>query len=271
VGDVPRSTVFYGRTLGLPEILNQGIPGDVWFECANGLVLGLSAKEPGMPDQVGTSKLLIRVDDLKAIGERLLKAGVKVEPPELTGDRIVAWDPDGNRLYLVEGRGVAPGMMSRTRLADGNLMLMEEATARGTPDELWPAMIDPALISAWLCGGPAWIDPRPGGKLQLTFPHIGRPHTTWQCEILEVNPCTRVRFRDEVLGLEITFDLTPLQNRRTMVRLSLAPVDLSMLGDDAKGAANSLALNWRRILRNLVLLMDDELDPEEPTKGSRPR
>jgi len=270
VSDLVRATIFYGRVLGLPERKDQGVPGDIWFECANGLILGLSPADAGLRGQPGTSKLLLRVDDLPAVGRRLLKAGVRVEPPDVVGERLVAWDPDGNQLYLVEGRSVAPGMSSRTQIVGNQLLILEEASMRGTPNEVWLAMVDPALLSAWICGGPAFIEPRAAGRMSLAFPHIGRPPTTWTCEILDFVPAARLRFRDETLGLEVSFDLAPLKFRRTMVRLSMAPVDLSMLGDDAKSAASSLALNWRRILRNLVLLMDDELDPEEPDKGNRP-
>jgi len=265
-----RAKLFYGRVIGLPERKNMGVPGDVWFECANGLIVGLSPADAGLRGQLGTSRLLVRVDDLRSVGQRLLQSGARVEPPDISGDRLVAWDPDGNRLYFVEGRGVAPGMTTRTRLVGGELIVLEEASMRGSPNDVWVALTDPALLSAWLCGGPAFLEPVAGGRMSLTFPHIGRPHTTWNCTVLDFVPPARLRFRDEILGLEVAFDLAPLKNRRTMVRLSMAPVDLSVVGDDAKSAAASLALNWRRILRNLVLLMDDELDPEEPEKGHRP-
>jgi len=270
VRDLARAQIFYGRVIGLPERKNLGVPGDVWFECANGLTIGLSPAETGRSDPCSDTRLLVRVDDLSAVGRRLLDAGTRVDPPDISGDRVVAWDPDGNRLYLVEGRGVAPAMSSRTKVSNNQLHVTEEAHTRGTPSEVWIALVDPALLSAWLSGGPAQIEPGPGGRMSLTFPHVGRPHTTWKCQILDFVPPARLRFREEILGLEVAFDLAPIESRRTMIRLSMAPIDLSMLGDDAKSAASNLALNWRRILRNLVLLMDDELDPAEPDKGGRP-
>jgi len=266
VSNLDASAEFYGRIVGLAEIAAAWGEEGRWFQCANGVILELEPADPG-ESPARPSRLTLRVDDLAGIRSRLEKSG-RLATADAKGERVVGKDPDGNRLEFLEGRGVAPGMISRSRL-DGRRFRLEESIRLPAPPELvWNAFVDHSILSAWLCGGPALVNPRPGGRLLLTFPHLGRPHSTWNCVIVEFIPPARLSFKEEELGIEVTFDLAPTKSGGALLRASQAPYDLSDHPGDPARVAQDIALTWRRILRRLQLYLEDELEPEGPGDGA---
>lgn len=257
--DPARAAAFYRYSLGLAILSDPEAPGGCWFEWGNGILLGLREVGEGYAPPSSGVRLVLRVDDVLAVRARIEARGGRIDPGTERPGRFEAKDPEGNRLIVLAGRGISARMESRSRVVDQRLLVEEEVRVAGTPEDVWVALTDSALLSAWFCGGPVRMDARRGGALEMVFPHVGRPHTTWHCRILDLIPGARLAFEEKVLGIEVAFDLAPGGENRTRLRLTQTPFDLRGLTDSPHGYAQRLALSWRRILRRLELLLHDEL------------
>lgn len=261
--DPARTAEFYRYGLGLGILSDAEAPGGCWFEWGNGVLLGLREVGEGFVPASSGVRLVLRVDDVLALRAKIEAHGGRIDPGTERSGRFEAKDPEGNRLIVLTGRGVSARMQSRSRVVDHRLLVEEEVRVAGTPEDAWVALTDSALLSAWFCGGPVRMDARRGGSLEFVFPHVGRPHTTWHCRILDLIPGARLSFEEKILGIEVAFDLAPGGKNRTRIRLTQTPFDLKGLTDSPHGYAQRLALSWRRILRRLELLLHDELGSDE--------
>jgi len=257
VADVKATARFYSGALGLTPIRDPKHPDISWFRSANNLLIGFAFSSGS---STGGTTLQLRVDHLADVLVRLEDWGATRQPGENGNSRVEVRDPDGNRIQIESGRGISPHMSSRTRVDGEQLLIEEETRLNGAPEAVWATLTDASLLSAWLCGGPVDLEPREGGRLRLTFPHIGRRHTIWNCTITYILPPARLRFREEDFGIEITFDLAPSgDDGETLIRLTQTPMEVEGM-EDPERVAGTLGLSWRRILRRLALLMEDELD-----------
>ena len=102
VSDLARSAEFYGGTLGLPQVLDQG--GILIYRVSAGGYFGIVAKtDPIEPDQ--RLMLTLVTDDVDGVYARLTAAGALCDgaPRENARYRIYhffAADPDGYRLEV---------------------------------------------------------------------------------------------------------------------------------------------------------------------------
>jgi|SRR5581483_7566883 len=96
---------FYGSLLGMSEIPKPAAlaaRGGVWFESGPARI-HLGVEQDFRPARKAHPAL--RVDGLRALRERLRRAGVPVVEDPLPGhDRVYVNDPFGNRLELLEPR-----------------------------------------------------------------------------------------------------------------------------------------------------------------------
>ena len=104
----PSARHFYGEVLGLREIVPMGDPDNerlIWFEVGDHqlhLVLQDQA------DPTTSRHLAVLVDGFAEFVIRLRAAGVTLDPVRTRPDGAkVTWcyDPDGNRIELMEARG----------------------------------------------------------------------------------------------------------------------------------------------------------------------
>ena len=102
-----RARWFYGELLGLselekPEALRAR--GGAWFELG-GQQLHVGVQEPFTPARKAHPALLARTDELDALAERLVGAGIGVSWDDAIDGvrRFFAEDPFGNRLEFVGG------------------------------------------------------------------------------------------------------------------------------------------------------------------------
>jgi len=88
------------------------------------------------------------------------------------------------------------------------------------PEKVWRALTDPALVSKWLM---KTTDLKPAVGAAFTF-HI-EPSPAWdgvvQCEMLDLEPHTRVRYTWRALGVDtiVTWTLAPTASGGTRLGL----------------------------------------------------
>ncbi len=99
---------FYSGLLGIPEVPKPpelAKRGGAWFE-AGPVKIHLGVEADFRPARKAHPALL--ASDLRALVERLRRAGVEVAEDPLEGRlRVYVADPFGNRLELMEQRGAA--------------------------------------------------------------------------------------------------------------------------------------------------------------------
>ncbi|HUA72559.1 MAG TPA: VOC family protein [Solirubrobacteraceae bacterium] len=96
---------FYGELLGMPELPKPEAlraRGGVWFACG-GHQLHIGIAEPFVPASKAHPALLIRMDELDPLAQRLGAAGCDVRWDDVIPGtrRFFTADPWGNRIELV--------------------------------------------------------------------------------------------------------------------------------------------------------------------------
>lgn len=107
-GREAEARAFYAELLGLPEVPKPpelAKRGGAWFE--HGAVkVHLGVDADFRPSRKGHPALLVR--GLRALVDRLRDAGVGIVEDPLDGwDRVYVADPFGNRIELMERKGVS--------------------------------------------------------------------------------------------------------------------------------------------------------------------
>jgi glyoxylase I family protein len=104
ITNVSRSRSFYRDLLGLPEIAKPKTFDFValWFDLGNGQTLHLLRKDA--PDSISPRHFCLRVTDAKSAREYFRQRGVAIQETTLIpgADRFFIFDPDGNRIELLQ-------------------------------------------------------------------------------------------------------------------------------------------------------------------------
>lgn len=106
---------FYGRILGLKEVMKAPGERGVWFD-VSGVPLRLRVAEP-VPPSTTEVKARLRVDSAESFRQAATVARYRVyDAPAVTGTRaVILLDPFGNRVELREWR---EGAGAGTRVAE---------------------------------------------------------------------------------------------------------------------------------------------------------
>ncbi len=113
VKDWERAKTFYGKTLGLPSL---GAADDVgWAEFGDKDQAHIAInrwRDGSQPMPVNGAFAIFSVDDARAAVKELRARGVKCDDPVAIPNMVTYadfYDPEGNRLELVELAAPAPG------------------------------------------------------------------------------------------------------------------------------------------------------------------
>jgi uncharacterized protein YndB with AHSA1/START domain len=125
-----------------------------------------------------------------------------------------------------------------------------EFDLRHSPEKVWRALTDPALLAEWLL-------PVVGLELErgAAFTFKAQPQPGWDgvvnCRILEIDPHRKIRYAWVVGGMDtvVTFTLTPTASgtRMTLVQSGFKP--------DQKQNFGGARYGWRRMGEKLVDLL----------------
>jgi catechol 2,3-dioxygenase-like lactoylglutathione lyase family enzyme len=103
VTDLPRARHFYRDVLGLPEIAKPRTFDFrvLWFDLGN---QQLHLLEKPAPDTRSPRHFALRVADVKAARDHFRAHGIETqETTPIPGcDRFFVWDPDGNRIEVIQ-------------------------------------------------------------------------------------------------------------------------------------------------------------------------
>jgi catechol 2,3-dioxygenase-like lactoylglutathione lyase family enzyme len=104
ITSVERSRRFYRDLLGLREISKPKTFDFIvlWFDLGNGQTLHLLSKD--LPDSISPRHFCLRVTDARAARDYFHERGVKIQETTLIpgADRFFVFDPDGNRIELMQ-------------------------------------------------------------------------------------------------------------------------------------------------------------------------
>ena len=104
ITDLGRARAFYVGVLGLKEIAKPKTFDFVvlWFELSDGQTLHLLQKP--QPDTHSPRHFALRVPDVKAAREHFRAHGIEIQEtgPILHCDRFFVFDPDGNRIEVIQ-------------------------------------------------------------------------------------------------------------------------------------------------------------------------
>ena len=140
-------------------------------------------------------------------------------------------------------------MTENTTPANETRTLVLEKEFPHTPEKLWRALTQSDLLAQWLLGNN--FQPALGHKFHFQSPPMPQWDGVIRCEVLTLDPPSRLSYTWSALGLEtvVLFTLTPTANG-THLRMEQSgfPVDFAQ-------AYNGANYGWQRFLTNLEQLL----------------
>ena len=145
-----------------------------------------------------------------------------------------------------------------------------ERSISGSPERVYRAWLDPALISRWMAPGDlrvadVQIEERVGGRYRISQADAGGERGGFDCEIAELVPNERIAFRWGFFGPEgieqydslLTVSFREAPGGTTL--LSLVHARLERLSSAMPDVAANVGLGWEMAIDKLSATLADRL------------
>ena len=162
-----------------------------------------------------------------------------------------------------------------TEADTGSVMVRLERTIKAKPRDVYRAWLEPNLVQRWMAPGGmevtrVEIDQRVGGHYRISQGYAGSEEGGFECELLELVPDERIRFRWGFVGPERTagpmFDsiltVTLKETKDGSTLLTLVHERLEALARAMPDVAEMVGPGWDIVLDRMADVLDSEIPVE---------